>query len=368
MYSKKIDERTSSSEDNGKLPPHSRRSNRPPPPHDFLYRWFRGPPVDICGSEHCPRRTSFSPVDWTKYALQGGLENQRDTENPCRLYGAGDATLTSNILCTLECVSTQSSLYKRTFCNAKCFVEAWRHQQQANSNGSTLSPKGAGTFQRFNSTASNPSGVNWERSNSGEGSVGPLPDDVSLASMGSANSALQSSGVSQHQPTTPPPNFLSGGAVGGGMVMSANGTPTGVPSRDGETAGNRSRAGSYNLSSSNPYADDIDCLGEEDWVEISRNAFYVPTELDMGRKLSLEATAVSHSGKTLMQRIVKTDLVLSRPPDPIKRNLLTASNVGKSTNVGARFRMVTYNVLSEIYATQQQYPYCDFWALSSEYR
>ena len=35
---------------------------------------------------------------------------------------------------------------------------------------------------------------------------------------------------------------------------------------------------------------------------------------------------------------------------------------------GTRFRVVTYNILAEIYATQQQYPYCDLWALSWEYR
>lgn len=29
-----------------------------------------------------------------------------------------------------------------------------------------------------------------------------------------------------------------------------------------------------------------------------------------------------------------------------------------------RFRLCSYNLLAEIYATQQAYPYCDFWALS----
>ncbi len=33
-----------------------------------------------------------------------------------------------------------------------------------------------------------------------------------------------------------------------------------------------------------------------------------------------------------------------------------------------RFRVVSYNVLSEIYATKQAYPYCDAWNLSWPYR
>lgn len=382
MYSKKIDERTNSEELN-KLPPHSKRSVRPPPPHEFVYRWFRGPLVEICGNENCVRRTSFNPIDWTHYALQGGYETVRDKQNPCRNYGTPDATITSNILCPLQCVSGQSSLYKSTFCNAKCFVEAWRNQQHTignqyaptNGNANSLSPTGSGAFQRLSS---------------GESSGG-LPDDISVASMGSAGSApfqpsymvnnpyqngAKSPSQQHNSPTTPPHGSLTTispiNSANGAMIMNANDASLSMPQNDNDLAGNRSRTGSYvgGYSSNNPYADDLDVFGsgEEGWVEVSRDAYYVPTEMDMGRKLSLEATSISHTGKTLMQRVVKTDLVLSRPPDPIKRNLITAQNIGKSSNVGARFRLVTYNVLSEIYATQQQYPYCDFWALSSEYR
>jgi len=132
----------------------------------------------------------------------------------------------------------------------------------------------------------------------------------------------------------------------------------------------------------------------EEWVEISRDQIYIPGPDDIGRKLKLEAAAYSsETSELLMHRVVKTDLVLSRAPDPGKRNLVTSkqaagasigsgSGVGGSNNAsaggaaagangnggGSRFRVVTYNVLAEIYATQQQYPYCDFWALSWDYR
>jgi hypothetical protein len=35
---------------------------------------------------------------------------------------------------------------------------------------------------------------------------------------------------------------------------------------------------------------------------------------------------------------------------------------------GLKFRVATYNVLAEIYATQTMYPYCDHWALTWNYR
>ena len=105
----------------------------------------------------------------------------------------------------------------------------------------------------------------------------------------------------------------------------------------------------------------------EDWIEVSRDQIYVTGPEDVGRKLKLEAAAYSlETGELLMHRVVKTDLVLARAPDPVKRTLVTAKNSGNGG--GARFRIATYNVLAEIYATQQQYPYCDFWALSWDYR
>jgi len=123
------------------------------------------------------------------------------------------------------------------------------------------------------------------------------------------------------------------------------------------------------VSGFNGYNNDVegDLPQSEEWVEISRDQVYVPGPEDVGRKLKLEAAAYStETGELLMHRVVKTDLVLCRAPNPPKRNLVT-SKAGTGGG-GARFRIISYNVLAEIYATQQQYPYCDFWALSWDYR
>jgi CCR4-NOT transcription complex subunit 6 len=104
-------------------------------------------------------------------------------------------------------------------------------------------------------------------------------------------------------------------------------------------------------------------------VEISRDQVYVPEPDDVGRKLKIEAAAYSvETGELLMTRVVKTDVVLGRPSEPIPRSFVTAKSAGAVASAGPRFRVATYNVLAEIYATQQQYPYCDFWALSWDYR
>ena len=279
MYGKKLDDR-----DTGHN--HNKVCREPPPNHEFSYRWFRGPSVEPCAYEGCTRRTSFSPHEWTKHALGGSG-------------------------CSLQCVSTQSSLYKSTFCNSSCFKEAWKSQNTIK--GSDLPQARTPGRRRFGS------------------------EDDDARSVDSARS---------------------------GMSTSTGGIP-GTPREINVGMNNGSTPRISDLSKG--YSNDYNGGGQsEEWVEISHSQSYVPSTEDVGRKLKLEAAAYSvESGELLMHRVVKTDLVLSRTPDPEKRNLVTAKSAAGG---GARFRIVTYNILAEIYATQQQYPYADLWALSWDFR
>lgn len=292
MYGKKLDDRDLEKP----LPPHSKKCREPPPSHEFSYRWFRGPPHEPCAFEGCPRRTSFSPHDWSMHAL------------------GGSAT-------SLQCVSTQSSLNKCTFCNSKCFVEAWKTQYTIPKEG-LASGRSTPLHMRGNSFASN------------------VDDEVQSVDSDSFGGMLGSKGSSNSNP-----------AEDTASTSSAPSTPRGY-------------VGGFNGYS---HEGDGDLPQSEEWVEISREQVYVPGPDDVGRKLKLEAAAYStETGELLMHRVVKTDLVLCRAPNPPKRNLVT-SKTGTGGG-GARFRIISYNVLAEIYATQQQYPYCDFWALSWDYR
>jgi CCR4-NOT transcription complex subunit 6 len=136
-----------------------------------------------------------------------------------------------------------------------------------------------------------------------------------------------------------------------------------IPATPGEISVNGGGGGGGNTNNNNPYRTES---SEDEWVQISSDQHYIPGREDIGRKLKVEAAAYSiESGELLMHRVVKTDLVLSSTPSPEKRNLVTAKPAGGG---GARFRIVTYNILAEIYATQQQYPYADLWALSWDFR
>ncbi len=301
MYGKKVDDRDIDKISNTK------KAKEAPPPHEFSYRWFRGPEEEICAFAECPRRKSYSPHDWSMHALGGSG-------------------------CALQCVSGQSSLYKAIFCNAECFVKAWKHQYtipQQQQQQQRDAPQALSSAQKYYNGSS--SHTPQRRSNSSD------DDEASTSSFGanSANGSLTSSNHN-HNPYTP------------------------------NSKGYMPRSG-YNDYGASHFGDGGGNHTDSEWTEVSNNQIYIPTADDIGRKLKLEVGAYSmETGELLMHRVVKTDLVLTRAPDPAKRNLITAKTSGPRG--GDRFRIVTYNILAEIYATQQQYPYCDLWALSWEFR
>ncbi|CAM9429178.1 unnamed protein product, partial [Phaeothamnion confervicola] len=75
--------------------------------HVLKYRWLRGPERQVCANPSCPRADSFSPLEWSTYALQG-----------------------SRIQC-IVCHKLKVPRHRSVFCNAKCFKEAWKEHQQA---------------------------------------------------------------------------------------------------------------------------------------------------------------------------------------------------------------------------------------------
>lgn len=299
MYGKKVDDRDM---DKSNHHPHTKKAKEAPPPHEFSYRWFRGPEEEFCAYQECPRLKSYSPHDWSMHALGGSG-------------------------CSIQCVSGQSSLYKATFCNSMCFVKAWKTQYTVPQQQRDA-PQSQQSGQKFLNNVSSPSQHQRRLSDDDEQSTGSLGGI-------SANGSISSNNNSAITPS----------AHSKGFVPRSTSYHDYGASQFGDGGGN----------------------GDDEWVEISNNQMYIPTSDDIGRKLKLEVGTYSiETGELLMHRVVKTDLVLTRAPDPAKRNLVTAKTSGPRG--GERFRIVTYNILAEIYATKQQYPYCDLWALSWEFR
>jgi len=118
---------------------------------------------------------------------------------------------------------------------------------------------------------------------------------------------------------------------------------------------------------------------EQRWVEVSDMQSYTPTVDDVGHMLKLACVPFSPDGlRKGAAKTLKTSYVIAPPsPPPARRMMLVRNNVvvsvGKPGSVRTNssrlgFTLLTYNVLAEIYATPDAYPYCSSWALPWNYR
>ena len=118
---------------------------------------------------------------------------------------------------------------------------------------------------------------------------------------------------------------------------------------------------------------------EQKWVEVADTQSYTPTMDDVGHMLKLAIIPYSYDGSRRgVAKTLKTSYVISPPPPPPPRRMLLVRNnvvvsVGKpgqartnSSRLG--FTLLTYNLLAEIYATPDAYPYCAAWALPWNFR
>jgi len=91
----------------------------------------------------------------------------------------------------------------------------------------------------------------------------------------------------------------------------------------------------------------------ENWESICSDSCYKPTTDDVGCCLKIECRVVQSKDSTLLTEpvVIFTEPVLSAPKVPhTKRTLVTIPGGPIS---GARLRILTYNILAEVYATRQ---------------
>ncbi|KAJ6870666.1 carbon catabolite repressor protein 4 [Populus alba x Populus x berolinensis] len=117
--------------------------------------------------------------------------------------------------------------------------------------------------------------------------------------------------------------------------------------------------------------------GGETWFEVGRSKTYTPSADDIGHVLKFECVVVDaetklpvgHSNTLLTSRVIPA-------PSPTPRRLISVSGLdamapldsdGRISSTGT-FTVLSYNILSDVYATNDTYGYCPSWALSWPYR
>ncbi|RHY79520.1 hypothetical protein DYB35_009748 [Aphanomyces astaci] len=126
----------------------------------------------------------------------------------------------------------------------------------------------------------------------------------------------------------------------------------------------------------------------ERWSVLQAAKTYTPSTADVGHILRVECTPLFRTGEECgPPKYMETNIVLPCmhihpyslsharlvPPMAPTRQMVPA--IGKDERLTAArlrihggFRILSYNVLAEIYATRQMYPYCPMWALNWSFR
>lgn len=117
--------------------------------------------------------------------------------------------------------------------------------------------------------------------------------------------------------------------------------------------------------------------GGETWFEVGRSKTYTPTADDVGHVLRFECVVVDAETKLTVGAPVALSTSRVIPaPSPIPRRLISVSGMDVSGHLdmdgrissGGTFTALSYNILSDAYATNELYSYCPTWALSWTYR
>lgn len=110
--------------------------------------------------------------------------------------------------------------------------------------------------------------------------------------------------------------------------------------------------------------------GGESWVEVARTRTYTPSADDIGHILKYECVPISKENPHGMasSSTFETEPV-APPPKPPVRSMMPLSLEGiKGSVATGKFTMLTYNVLSDIYANPEMYTNCPRWGLAWSYR
>jgi CCR4-NOT transcription complex subunit 6 len=106
------------------------------------------------------------------------------------------------------------------------------------------------------------------------------------------------------------------------------------------------------------------------WTKICSEKTYIPMSSEVGCRFKVEVCALSIADNAVLAGpiVVCTEAVLSLPSAPPKRRLIGIPGAIAGMSGAVRFRVISYNILADLYATKQAYPYCDTWSLVWPYR
>lgn len=106
------------------------------------------------------------------------------------------------------------------------------------------------------------------------------------------------------------------------------------------------------------------------WVEVAKTRSYCPSQQDINRPLRLDIIPLTKEGRdsSVGGLSVTTGTVIPTPKEARTRRMISNGGTFNAEWLSKQFKVMNWNVLADLYATESVYPYCEKWALSWNWR
>mmetsp|Transcript_17523 Transcript_17523/g.52712 ORF Transcript_17523/g.52712 Transcript_17523/m.52712 type:complete len:626 (-) Transcript_17523:269-2146(-) len=107
-----------------------------------------------------------------------------------------------------------------------------------------------------------------------------------------------------------------------------------------------------------------------EWIQVSESRSYCPSQQDIDRPLRLDIIPVLKDGRDSKAggMSITTGTVIPTPKEARTRRMISNGGTFNAEWLSKQFKVMNWNVLADLYATESVYPYCEKWALSWSWR
>jgi len=107
-----------------------------------------------------------------------------------------------------------------------------------------------------------------------------------------------------------------------------------------------------------------------EWVEVASTRSYCPSQQDIDRPLRFDIIPLLKDGRDSVNggMTITTGTVIPTPKEARTRRMISNGGTFNAEWLSKQFKVMNWNVLADLYATESVYPYCEKWALSWTWR
>eukprot|EP00931_Biecheleriopsis_adriatica_P061422 TRINITY_DN3692_c0_g3_i1.p1 TRINITY_DN3692_c0_g3~~TRINITY_DN3692_c0_g3_i1.p1 ORF type:complete len:618 (+),score=115.26 TRINITY_DN3692_c0_g3_i1:94-1947(+) len=107
-----------------------------------------------------------------------------------------------------------------------------------------------------------------------------------------------------------------------------------------------------------------------EWTEVASTRQYCPSQQDIDRPLRMDIIPLTKDGcdATSGTMSITTGTVIPTPKEARTRRMISNGGTFNAEWLSKQFKVMNWNVLADLYATESVYPYCEKWALSWNWR